>query len=318
MQRYKEEGAQVQKLRSQNKELSNSNDKVKSTYDKTNTELKQAENDKQLYTIYHEEKQKQSTYIINLERSLGKVKDMSAFNKEQLISNSHFTKTANQADNVSKKFGVMGQKMTSAGRSMTVGVTTPLTLGLGAAVKKSADFEEQMSKVGAVSQASGRQLKAMSDEAVMLGAKTSKSASEVASCMNELAQLGFNANQVMKAMPGVISAAEASGADMATTAQVMASSINSFNLKAENSGHVADVLATAANDSAADINYMGDALKYAGTPAHSLGISLEDTSAAIEVMSNAGLEGSQAGTALRASFIRLSNPTKKSQKLWMS
>ncbi|MCE3399056.1 phage tail tape measure protein, partial [Staphylococcus aureus] len=87
-----------------------------------------------------------------------------------------------------------------------------------------------------------------------------------------------------------------------------------FNLKAENSGHVADVLATAANDSAADINYMGDALKYAGTPAHSLGISLEDTSAAIEVMSNAGLEGSQAGTALRASFIRLSNPTKKSQK----
>ena len=105
---------------------------------------------------------------------------MSAFNKEQLISNSHFTKTANQADNVSKKFGVMGQKMTSAGRSMTVGVTTPLTLGLGAAVKKSADFEEQMSKVGAVSQASGRQLKAMSDEAVMLGAKTSKSASEVA------------------------------------------------------------------------------------------------------------------------------------------
>ena len=64
----------------------------------------------------------------------------------------------------------------------------------------------------------------------------------------------------------------------------MASSINSFNLKAENSGHVADVLATAANDSAADINYMGDALKYAGTPAHSLGISLEDTSAAIEVM----------------------------------
>ena len=326
VQRYKEEGAQVQKLRSQNKELSNSNDKVKSTYDKTNTELKQAENEyKQLNNtiknhsanLAKAEKAVNSerTSLNNLERSIGKVKaDMSAFNKEQLISNSHFTKTANQADNVSKKFGVMGQKMTSAGRSMTVGVTTPLTLGLGAAVKKSADFEEQMSKVGAVSQASGRQLKAMSDEAVMLGAKTSKSASEVAKGMNELAQLGFNANQVMKAMPGVISAAEASGADMATTAQVMASSINSFNLKAENSGHVADVLATAANDSAADINYMGDALKYAGTPAHSLGISLEDTSAAIEVMSNAGLEGSQAGTALRASFIRLSNPTKKSQK----
>ena len=124
----------------------------------------------------------------------------------------------------------MGQKMTSTDRSMTVGVTTPLTLGLGAAVKKSADFEEQMSKVGAVSQAGGEQLKAMSDEAVMLGAKTSKSASEVAKGMNELAQWVLMQTSY-ESYAGVISAAEASGADMATTAQVMASSGNSFNLK---------------------------------------------------------------------------------------
>ena len=58
----------------------------------------------------------------------------------------------------------------------------------------------------------------------------------------------------------------------------------------------------------------GDALKYAGTPAHSLGVTLEDTSATIEVMSNSGLEGSQAGTALRASFIRLAKPSAQSQK----
>ena len=194
-------------------------------------------------------------------------------------------------------------------------MTTPITLGFGAAIKTSADFEQQMSKVGAVSQASGSQLKQMSAQAVDLGAKTSKSASEVAEGMNELAQLGFNANQVMKAMPGVISAAEASGADMATTAQVMASSINAFNLKASDSSHVADMLAKASNDSAADISYMGEALKYAGTPAHALGVTMEDTSAAIEVMSNSGLKGEQAGTVLRASFIRLAKPTGEASKL---
>ncbi|NGW61944.1 phage tail tape measure protein, partial [Staphylococcus aureus] len=106
----------------------------------------------------------------------------------------------------------------------------------------------------------------------------------------------FNAKQTMEAMPGVISAAEASGAEMATTATVMASAINSFGLKASDANHVADLLARSANDSAADIQYMGDALKYAGTAAKALGVSIEDTSAAIEVLSNSGLEGSQAGT----------------------
>nr|WP_279390696.1 phage tail tape measure protein [Staphylococcus sp. NRL 21/187] len=326
VQRYKEEGGQVDKLKAKNKGLATSNEKVKSTYDKTNSELKQSEQEynklnriikNHSVDVAKAEKavNTERTALNKLERTLNQTtKEMESFNKEQLISNSHFTKTANKADQMSKKFGSMGDKMSSMGRSMTMGVTTPITLGLGAAIKTSADFESQMSKVGAVSQSSSKDLKAMSDQAVDLGAKTSKSASEVAEGMNELASLGFNAQQIMKAMPGVISAAEASGADMATTATVMASSINSFNLKASDSSHVADLLSMAANDSAADINYMGDALKYAGTPAHSLGVTLEDTSAAIEVMSNSGLEGSQAGTALRASFIRLANPTKKSQK----
>lgn len=326
VQKYKTEGAQVKKLREENKALTSTNERVSQTYSKTNTKLKQTEreyNNINKTIKNHDQNLAKAQKSVNNERaSMNRLqqtidktaKEMNGFNKEQLIANSHFTRTANRLDKMATKFGSVKEHMTSIGRTMTIGVTTPVVAGLGAAVKTSADFEQQMSKVGAVAQSSGKELGQMKSEAVDLGAKTSKSASEVASGMNELAQLGFTAKQVMSAMPGVISAAEASGADMATTAQVMASSINSFNLKAENSGHVADVLATAANDSAADINYMGDALKYAGTPAHSLGISLEDTSAAIEVMSNAGLEGSQAGTALRASFIRLSNPTKKSQK----
>ncbi|MDT0707364.1 phage tail tape measure protein [Mammaliicoccus sciuri] len=240
-----------------------------------------------------------------------------------------FQKSAREAQRVagsgwgkmSKTFESMGPRLTSAGnamkgvgRNMSMYVTAPIVGGFGLAVKTAADFEGQMSRVGAIAESSKGELKAMSDQAVDLGAKTSKSAAEVAQGMEELAALGFNAQEIMKAMPSVISASEASGADMAETATIMASSLNAFGLEAKDSGHVADLLAMAANKSAADISYMGDALKYAGPPAKALNVSLEDTSAAIGIMSDAGLEGSQAGTALRASFIRLANPTKKSSK----
>lgn len=254
-----------------------------------------------------------------LQKELGQTtEDFKAFQKEareaQRLSSNGWGK-------VSKTFESMGPRLTSAGdamkgvgRNMSMYVTAPIVGGFGLAVKTAADFEGQMSRVGAIAESSKGELKAMSDQAIDLGAKTSKSAAEVAQGMEELAALGFDAQQIMKAMPSVISASEASGADMAETATIMASSLNAFGLEAKDSGHVADLLAMAANKSAADISYMGDALKYAGPPAKSLGVSLEDTSAAVGIMSDAGLEGSQAGTALRASFIRLANPTKKSAK----
>ncbi|WP_438500407.1 phage tail tape measure protein [Staphylococcus petrasii] len=232
----------------------------------------------------------------------------------QYLSGSGFGKGVQSVNKYKDSINNVGSSMRNVGSNMGLYFTMPVVAGFGAAVKTGADFEQQMARVGAIAGSSKNDLKAMSDQAVELGAKTSLSASEVAKGMEELAALGMNTNQIMKAMPGVISAAEASGSDLATTATIMASSLNSFNLKAEDSGHVADLLATAANDSAADVQYMGDALKYAGTPAHSLGVTLEDTSAAIEVMSNSGLEGSQAGTALRASFIRLAKPSNQSQK----
>ncbi|QYG30989.1 phage tail tape measure protein [Mammaliicoccus sciuri] len=229
-----------------------------------------------------------------LQKELGQTtEDFKAFQKEareaQRLSSSGWGK-------VSKTFESMGPKLTSAGdamkgvgRNMSMYVTAPIVGGFGLAVKTAADFEGQMSRVGAISEASKGELKAMSDQAVELGAKTSKSAKETADGMEELAALGFNAKEIMAAMPAVISASEASGADMAETAKIMASSLNAFGLEAKDSGHVADLLAMAANKSAADISYMGDALKYAGPPANSLGVSLEDTSAAIGIMSDAGL-----------------------------
>ncbi|WP_435431885.1 phage tail tape measure protein [Staphylococcus hominis] len=230
------------------------------------------------------------------------------------LSSSGFGRSIQSVNKYKESINNVGSSMRNVGSNMSLYFTLPVVAGFGAAIKTGADFEQQMARVGAIAGSSKTELKSLSDQAVDLGAKTSLSASEVAKGMEELAALGMSTNQIMKAMPGVISAAEASGSDLATTASIMASSLNSFNLKANDSSHVADLLATAANDSAADIQYMGEALKYASTPAHALGITLEDTSAAIEVMSNSGLDGSQAGTALRASFIRLAKPTNQSQK----
>lgn len=321
--RYKDESIYIRKLREENKKLSTTNQNIKNAYTKTNNELKQTQIEyKELNNTiknHHINLAKAQKAVNNekaslngLERAIAKTTDeMKAFNKEQLLANSHFNKKANEADAMVNTFNQKGDNMHSLGRSMTLGVTTPIALGFRQALKTSADFEAQMSRVGAIAQASKQDLKAMTDQAIDLGAKTSKSANEVAQGMEDLAALGFNAKQTMEAMPGVISAAEASGADMSTTAKVMASSINAFGLEASDASHVADLLAVAANESAADIEYMGDALKYAGPPAKTLGVTIEDTSAAIEVMSNSGLEGSQAGTALRTSFIRLANPSKQ-------
>jgi TP901 family phage tail tape measure protein len=130
-----------------------------------------------------------------------------------------------------------------------------------------------------------------------------------------MAAMGFTANEIIGAMPGVIAAAEASGSDMAQTADVMASTLNIFGMEASNATKVADILAKVANISAASLTDMQYALKYAGPPAAALGISLEELSASIGIMTNAGMGGEQAGTTLRAALLGLLDPSEENSKL---
>lgn len=197
----------------------------------------------------------------------------------------------------------------SAGKAVTT-AGAGIAAGLGYAVKKAADFDSEMSRVGAISGASGKQMDALKATAIDLGAKTSLSADEVAQGMENMASRGFSVKQIISAMPGVISAAEASGQDLATTTDVMTSAMNAFGLKASDSGHVADVLAMTANKTSADINDLGYAFKYAAPVANGLGVSLEQLAAATGEMTDAGLSGEQAGTTLRASLLALANPSK--------
>jgi TP901 family phage tail tape measure protein len=227
-------------------------------------------------------------------------------------------KTKQSIGELGAKLEDVGGRMQSAGQNIATSFAAgavAIGAGLGLAVNKSMDFEAQISRVGAIADATGSDLEALRKSALDLGASTSKSASEVAKGQEALAALGFTTKDILGAMPGVISAAEASGSDMAQTAEVMASTLNIFGLEASKANDVADVLAKTANVSAASLTDMQYALKYAGPPAAALGISLEELSAGIGIMTNAGMKGEQAGTTLRGALLGLLDPSEENSKL---
>lgn len=159
------------------------------------------------------------------------------------------SKLNKETSNAFQAVGTLGAGMTAAGAGIAV--------GLGYAVKTATDFNAQMSRVSAVSNATGDQLNDLRQTALDLGASTSKSASEVALGMEEMAKKGFEVNEVIAAMPGIIAAAEASGEDMALVSNVVASALNSFQLEASEASRVADIMAMTANKSSADVNDLG-------------------------------------------------------------
>lgn len=202
-----------------------------------------------------------------------------------------------------------GTTMTKVGAGMTKYVSVPIVAGFAAATKVGMEFEAQMSRVQAILGATPSDMKKLNSQAKQLGADTAFSAKEAADGMEQLASAGFNTNEVMEAMPGLLDLAAISGKDVGMASEYAASAVRQFQLDARETGHVADVFARAAADTNAETKDMGYALKYAGTAANSAGWSLEQTAAAIGIMSNAGIKGEQAGTTLRGALTRLMKPT---------
>ncbi|MDT2594344.1 phage tail tape measure protein [Lactococcus petauri] len=227
---------------------------------------------------------------------------------------STFKDAAKQVENFQKNtnstMSAVGKVMTSSGKAMTKMVTLPI-VGMGvAAAKVGGDFEEQMSRVKAISGATGKSFDALRQQAIDLGAKTAFSAKESAAGMENLASAGFDASEIMQAMPGLLDLAAVSGGDVALASENAATALRGFNLDASQAGHVADVFARAAADTNAEVADMGEAMKYIAPVANAMGLSIEEVSAAIGIMSDAGIKGSQAGTSLRGALSRLAKPTK--------
>lgn len=202
-----------------------------------------------------------------------------------------------------------GTSMTSLGKSMSLEVTAPIVALGTASVYTAAQFDDSMRQVQATSGATGGEFDALREQARQLGADTAFSATEAAEGMNYLAAAGFDANQVMAAMPGMLSLASAGSVELGAAAEIASSILNGFNLEAEEAGRVADILAQSAASTNAGVTDMGEAMSYVAPVAQATGMSLEETAAAIGIMSNAGIKGSMAGTALRGSLTALMTPT---------
>lgn len=144
-----------------------------------------------------------------------------------------------------------------------------------------------------------------------LGASTQFSASQVSDAFGYMAMAGWDCEQMLGGIDGILNLAAASGEDLATTSDIVTDALTAFGLKAEDASHFSDVLAKASSSANTNVSMMGETFKYVAPVAGALGFSAEDCSVAIGLMANSGIKAGQAGTSLRAFMSRLAKPTEE-------
>lgn len=205
----------------------------------------------------------------------------------------------------------VGAGMKQAGQTMTTRVTAPIVGGLTACIKTTMDFDAEMSKVAAISGATGNDFDSLRDKAIEMGDKTKFSASESAEAMEYMAMAGWKTEDMLNGISGVMSLAAASGEELGTTSDIVTDGLTAFGMSASDSAHFADVLAAASANANTNVSMLGESFSYVAPVAGSLGYSVEDVSTALGLMANSGIKASQGGTALRTLLTNMSDPTDK-------
>lgn len=203
-----------------------------------------------------------------------------------------------------------GSKIKSILSTITAATATGAVAAGTAAINAGRSFEAGMSEVKAISGASRKDLEALTNKAKEMGATTKFSATQASEGLKYMAMAGWNSQQMIAGLPGVMNLAAASGENLGTVSDIVTDALTAMGLKASDSAHFADVLATAASSSNTNVAMMGETFKYAAPVAGSLGYNIEDLAQAIGLMGNAGIKSSQAGTALRSILTRLASPPK--------
>ena len=213
-------------------------------------------------------------------------------------------------DNAAEGAASFGEK---ASRSISAVGEAIAAAGIAVALKEIADaylecvglagdFEEAMSNVEALSQANTQEMAALTAQAKELGATTKFTAQEAGDAMGYMAMAGWDANDMLQGMDGVLQLAAASGEDLAMVSDIVTDSLSAFGLTAKDTAHFSDVLAAAATNSNTNVAIMGETFKMSASVAGALGYSIEDVAVAMGLMANSGVKGSIAGTALRNTF----------------
>lgn len=190
-----------------------------------------------------------------------------------------------------------------------------ITVGLGAATRNLAQFEQSISTIGAVTGGTTREVAALREEAQRLGATTRFSATQAAEGITFLARAGFSAQEALEGVEDTLLLAQAGALDLGSAADIASNVLQGFRLQVKDLANVTDVLAFTANNSNTNVQQLGDAMKFVAPVAAGLNVSIEQASAAIGALSNAGLQASLAGTGLRRVLAELESPSEKTAKL---
>lgn len=181
-------------------------------------------------------------------------------------------------------------------------------------IKTGTDFEYQMSRVSAITGATGDEMEKMTGFAREMGSKTVKSATEVAEAMEYMGMAGWDTQQIMAGLPSVLQLSVASGTEFARVSDIVTDNLTAFGLTAEDASWYCNILAKAVTGANVNVEGLGQTLKYVAPVASGAGFAVEDTVSAIMALGDAGIKGSQAGTTLRTVMLHLTGANEKATK----
>lgn len=212
---------------------------------------------------------------------------------------------SSQMQNASRSIDKIGKKMQKVGKGLSKKLTAPL-VGIGVlGVKTFADFEDGMAKVKAISGATASEFKLLEENAKKLGETTRFTASEVAALQLNYSKLGFNPSEILEVTGATLDLALATGEDLANSATVAASTLRAFGLNASETNRIVDVMAASFSGSALDLQKFQVAMSTLGPVAKNAGLSIEQATAQLAVLVNAGVDATTAGTGLRNIYLDL-------------
>ncbi len=214
-----------------------------------------------------------------------------------------------KADSLANGMQKAGEKISKIGSGLTKVVSLPLAAMGGASVKAAATFEDAMLKVQSLSGATQEEYEQLCAAAKEYGATTAWTAKDVADAMGYMALAGFDTKEILASISGMLSLASASGEDLATVTDILTDSMTAFGDEAGDASRYADVLATTQAKTNTTVGQLGEAFKYVAPLAGSYEYQLEDITAALGMMANAGVKGSMSGTALASIITRLGTNT---------
>lgn len=244
-----------------------------------------------------------------------------AAEEEQQRLNQRMRQCGNGLENTNRNIDRMNRSINRAtgstdgliGKIKQLAAASAITLVIKLSFDTFANFEQEMARVRAISGATAEEYKLLEDSARALGRNTTFSATEAAEGMKYLSMAGWETNQIVAAMPGMLNLAAAGAVELGETADIVSDTMTGFGLSASEAMHVADVFAETVTSTNTDITMMGESMKYISPIAKQFGADIEQTSAMIGLMANAGIKASQAGTSLRAGLLRLADPRARAE-----